>query len=311
MSYPADFDNNIIETNIKLLSQIKVVGMFVIEQLYKDSLVYLSNVYEQLKVNTARFINTSIFGTDVVNYNAVAINALMYYSIFSNKTRDYFMYFYKKYPFFKYVIDSKVYTIKYFVAKSINQKIEPFNTNWVNTSILSTRDRSRFSGEEHKLLEIYDFMNKLSIETIIEVFCSVSESAIGLMQTNKRYGETMVTMKLEDVYYSRIFTEKKPEYSVFTCPAEPSKVKFLSIEYTHPYMKKGIVIEVDPGYYYDKNEILSALFVKRYLEHQPILYHFDKDYTINVMDSNINSFTISSNEYIVLGKNDYKIVLAA
>ena len=89
----------------------------------------------------------------------------------------------------------------------------------------------------------------------------------------------------------------------------PSKAKFLSIEYTHPLMKMGIVFELDKSVYFVGNQILSPTFVKSYLEYQSELYHFDMDYVLKIMDGDINSFELGFDRYVVLTEDGYSIVL--
>lgn len=83
---------------------------------------------------------------------------------------------------------------------------------------------------------------------------------------------------------------------------------FLSIEYSHPDMDYKIPIELDVCVYLMGNEILSKYFVRRCLEYQREPFIFDDDYKLEIMDSNIKMLELKSDQYVVLGKTDYKIV---
>ena len=72
-------------------------------------------------------------------------------------------------------------------------------------------------------------------------------------------------------------------------------------------MDEPIFIDIDNEYYYAYNEVLSPLFIKRYLEYQPMIYDFDMDYQLEVMDNDINTFVLTSKQYILLAESTYTI----
>lgn len=254
-----------------------------------------------------RFFNLMVFGKEIVDYTGFGMICLMYFSFAINIVKEYYAFFYTRYSFFKFAADCTTYGSKYIMANLINQKIEPYNSNWISTAVLSERNASRFFGERYKLLEIYEFMNNVTNELIVENFSNFSESAITLMQSNGEYIETMITMKLNDCYIQRVISEKSTNYNPVVYPVTASNVKFLTVEYTHPIMQNSIFIELDRKYFYEKNDILSPLFVKRYLDYQAYIYYFDMDYKINILDSNITMLSLFSNQYVTLGVDDYEI----
>jgi hypothetical protein len=67
-------------------------------------------------------------------------------------------------------------------------------------------------------------------------------------------------------------------------------------------------IELDEKWYYDGNEILSKLFIQRYLMHQCQPYVFTDNYLVNIIDSDVNQITLNKNQYILLKPDEYKIV---
>lgn len=81
---------------------------------------------------------------------------------------------------------------------------------------------------------------------------------------------------------------------------------FISVEYYHPMMKNTISININP-YYIVGNDILSCLFVYRYLKYQSEYYIFNNDYKIILMDNNFNTYSIGSLEYLTLC-NDHFII---
>jgi hypothetical protein len=114
-------------------------------------------------------------------------------------------------------------------------------------------------------------------------------------------------VKIGNIAISRLYYHDRKEYVVSD---EKSRKHLLSIEYSHPRMDNKIVIELDPALYVVGNEVLSTGFVERYLEYQDQPFIFDSDYSLEIMDSRIKSFTLAYNQYIVFGKTDYQIVRA-
>lgn len=112
--------------------------------------------------------------------------------------------------------------------------------------------------------------------------------------------ERLLIMRNCDHIISRIFRNNVDISLV------KSRKHFLSVEYTHPDMSNRIFIELDPKLYLIGNEILSSRFVLRYLQYQPEYYVFDDKYVLNIMDSRIRMFTLSSSEYIVIDNTEYE-----
>jgi hypothetical protein len=73
-------------------------------------------------------------------------------------------------------------------------------------------------------------------------------------------------------------------------------------------MTYGIFLELDKNVYYANNEILSPLFILRCLKYQSKAFVFDLNYKIKILDENIDSFELTSNQHIFLHKASYKVV---
>jgi len=196
----------------------------------------------------------------------------------------------------------------------IGKKIEPLTSYWISTSVLSKRDKNRFVGEEYTLLESYEFIKnpkqlmdgRTTTEISYNEMCDVVDT---IVLNSPTYIEGLVKMKLGDDYVIRIFDNNNGKFTEFKYPLIASKARFLSIEYTHPFMKNVIVFHLDKSVYYAGNQILSPTFVKSYLEHQSELYHFDMDYVLKVMDNDINSFELGFDRHVVLTEEGYTILI--
>lgn len=84
---------------------------------------------------------------------------------------------------------------------------------------------------------------------------------------------------------------------------------FINIEYTHVKLYQPLNIKLSAKYFVAGNEILSDIFVCRYLSYtfgKHVLFE-DMNYKLNIIDSNVNIFTIDKNQHIRLSANGYEV----
>jgi len=250
------------------------------------------------------------------DYKSAGVMVLMYYSVASVTIKKRGVQLYNNNLIVKDAVDTALYFCKYIVACFYYREIEPLQSNWICTSMLLSRDPYRYVGDKFSLIDSYDFMNTASVEHtnshdfFIENYKDSYGCSASVMRGHKYIDEILLTMKIGDRYTHRIcYTggeNKIPDD--FFLPVVPLKYKLLSVEYTHPSTTKTIVLSLDNHVYYENNVILSSAFVFRALEHQNEPYLFDGDYILKIMDSNINTFVLKCNQYLVLEKTEYKIV---
>ena len=88
----------------------------------------------------------------------------------------------------------------------------------------------------------------------------------------------------------------------------PSNVRFYSIEYTNPMLETSIQLQLPQKFYMVGTQLLSAVFIARLLEYTIGENNiFNMDYKLNIMDDNIQSFSLLSDQYIELYEGEYKI----
>jgi hypothetical protein len=270
---------------------------------------FLDNIQQSFRTNISQYKNMN--SITVIKSNLITI--FIGYCKVINIVKENYKYIYDNHTVIRSIVDHSYYFYNYVYSFIIRKKIEPMQSYWISTSVLLKRDKNRYVGEEYTLLETYEYMknpyismeNQLVCETSYNESCDATDSIVLNCPT---YLEGMVKMKLGDNYVYRIFDNNVGYFQDFKTPLIPSKVSFLSIEYTHPLMKKSISIELDKSVYFENNHILSPIFVKLYLEYQPELYHFDMDYVLKIMDSDINTFQVGFNKSILLTADGYKIV---
>jgi hypothetical protein len=239
---------------------------------------------------------------------------VIYYSWLVTNVSNNYRNLYNTNVVIKACVDYSVYYVNYVYSLVVQKKIEPMSSYWISTSVLSRRDKNRFVGEEYTMLESYEFIKnpeqivdgRTNSEISYNEICDAVDSVV---LNSQSYVEGLVKMKVGDDYVFRIFDNTNGQFDEFKLPLIRSKAKFLSIEYTHPFMKKGIVFELDKSVYFVGNQILSPTFVKSYLEYQSELYHFDMDYVLKIMDGDINSFELGFDRSVVLTEEGYSIIV--
>lgn len=269
------------------------LGTMIIMNSFKNSYEYLKNL----------------------DYNDVALNIILLYSRFIETAKKYWLEFYHLHPLITLFIDNVFYMIRFLMAMMIDQRIEPMESNWISTSILLKRDTTRFEGEPYTFVEKYDKMNMNLISdnenynnVFINGFKDACDCAKSIAYNNKSIVESLITMKFENQYIHYTFYKENDENDPVTLPLISCKTKFLTVEYTHPKMTNGIFLELDKSVFYANNEILSPLYILRCLKYQSKAFVFDMDYKIKILDENIHSFELTSDQHVFLHKASYKIV---
>jgi hypothetical protein len=89
----------------------------------------------------------------------------------------------------------------------------------------------------------------------------------------------------------------------------PTRMQLIiSVEYTQPRMKEGIMLDVPREFMNVGNEILSPAFVYRCLKYQNKPFYFDMDYTVKILDSFVSASEVKSDEMVVFEKTGFQIV---
>jgi hypothetical protein len=224
----------------------------------------------------------------------------------------------QKYWVVGFAISSVQYIQRFAYSKLANVRIEPFSRQWMSTCVLS-RDLSKINvlvtdkDERQVNYGCYFYENYISngewprdrAQSFYESECNVR----GIFASIEDI-EILMLMKSGGLYLSRvIYLLGHDDSSLDLHPLwSPSSVRFLSVEYHHPSIDNPVPIEIDRGFYLEGNHLLSAAFVKRCLEYHSKDCLFDMNYTLKIMDGNINTIELKSDEYVVLDSDNYKII---
>jgi len=208
-----------------------------------------------------------------------------------------------------------------FVSKLIsNHSNEPDMADWLNESYVVVNvpvGPVEYSYDEtYTLLENCILLDpSVNENPICKKMVNIYQSAITnvILSTSKLEG--LVILKYIDNYIFRkvsksalTFPRISKPITVDSIQFKQSHVKFLGVTYSHPKMTNKIDIEIPKTMCMVDNEILSPAFVLRCLKYQSQPYFFDMNYEINIIDGDINSYKIRSNQYAVLGERDVRIV---
>lgn len=258
-----------------------------------------------------KFFLTKIF-FDIVNK----------YTIVEMKMKE----FYNKNESFKEFVDLCILLVKGMQLFFLNHNIEPDKDIWCSKNELyyyKTECHDKITYENiiqgqdglynhdicydktvFDLKETYidecNFINETNIEN--ELLKSYEDSKGEL--TNEHIEEILYTIKYKDSYIVRRVNSETPMKSIVF---EDSEADFMSIEYKHPIQTNPITIVIPKGMHKVGNEILSPCFILRYLKYQSSSFHFDMEYTIHIIDNDVNMFIIKSDQYLLLTPEGYTI----
>lgn len=249
-----------------------------------------------------------------IDLNSIATSLFLNYIEIKTKVNNMGAYVYNNNTFIKNIVDKTSYNYNSAVANYNNHRIEPFNTSWICMSILLMNDTEHIIGKKYIYIEDYQYIKPHINEDISRIqhynncLCHFTETTRSICNSDN-IKETMVTMKAGDVIFTKTYNKdlimNEDEQLYLNVQ---SKISFISIEYTHPDMQGKIIITVPKNTYFVNNIILSSVFIKRYLEYQYENYVFDDKYIIQIMDNNINMFSLKHNEYILIKDKSYEVI---
>jgi len=251
------------------------------------------------------------FVTTNFDYNLLAFDIVTKYSKMKQDIVKIYNKNFDKNSFVNNSFEYAWYCTEYLKSFALGYRIEPFNNNWVSISYIdqSEFDKVNLSFTFDETYDEIDTIRFFKNNNVVDYFTEFKDwynTAKSILLKDKKVYDCLISMRMDDKYIYKVCDMETDSYDVLPC--ELSKVKFLSIEYIHPEVKKPIVLEIDKNAYLVGNELLSCTFVKRALEYSFNVKHFDTDYVLNIMDNNLKTFELKSNEFIILEKNSYTII---
>jgi hypothetical protein len=117
-----------------------------------------------------------------------------------------------------------------------------------------------------------------------------------------------IPMVIENVEKSLRIIRSKPFSLYEIIIPKLSSVSFLDIQYHHPEMKDSLILEIPKEWCCVHNELFSCAFILRMLYYQTLPFVFDMRYTLDIMDSDLNIFSLNSHQCIILDETSYEIL---
>lgn len=108
---------------------------------------------------------------------------------------------------------------------------------------------------------------------------------------------------------NKIYMEKCPELKEGKLDYKLSTISFIMVELEHNNEKHKIELKNDEHNYYIVNNSLNQNFFKYYLKNilQASINDDIFDYTVTIIDHNVNFITLLPEQYIIFNENDYTI----
>jgi len=227
------------------------------------------------------------------------------------------------------IIENIFAVIGAFIRCIIYNRFEPSAPIWISTCKYiqdgcntTTQDNYViFNEDEFEYLSkhLFDTSENADITTTHDIFCGKPEKdtlIIANICPNKtivRFAKNMDKLPqttLPGVRSESSLFESEILHNSVLSNISKSHVIFLEIEYSFRENFR-ITIELPKSQYIVGNEVLSKTYILRYLEHLPLYVNWsfnDTEYSLRIIDDDSNVFTIKSNQYIQLGKDDYNII---
>jgi len=252
-----------------------------------------------------------------IDWNEVKLSGFLFYCRTVTTVKQKYNECYENNELVRDIASSLIYSFRYIVACMTDRRIEPNHEFWFSNSCLIFHDYNLTNhfipGYNYSLKEYFvpihdDDMIESSKLDYLETWYNI---VLKDFENNKTTVDNLFIVKDEKYRHYRICNEKNKEIPT-SLSTEPSNIRFISIEIHMPvFSNTPYIIEIEPTAYLVDNVFFTPAFVKRYMEYHVDSVTFDMNYKIKIMDNNIHSFELDSTQYLILGKDGYKIISQA
>jgi len=228
----------------------------------------------------------------------------------------YFLLIHNYYMLLKWLDKSIIKPFGEYIHKYI--KHEPTESQWIQIYSLLTSECTTEMGVDDMFFTSesqYVISYTSCFDTFLkDEFAYFQSSSIKtpsydpeVQQIPQQY-ETLFIARYDDAFIFKSFPAfvKMNKTELNTKPNN-SNIEFLYVQYCHPSMYRSIELTIPTGYYLEGNDLFTPAFVQRILELQNTYYIYDMDYEIRIVDHNVETKTIKSDEYITFKKDGYEI----
>lgn len=204
---------------------------------------------------------------------------------------------YDTFPLVRSFTDNVIEKMNYYNLRNTKNAAR----SYPNGSITRLVDEG--DGELSIIEDFFDFSDfEWSDRSIDEKLLKMKILAKNLLVTDETVIECLVILSLSpDVTISRLITKDMGTlYDTENCELiEPSSVKFLSIDYSHPDMDDTTELVIDKSYFMVGNHIISSVFIGRLLlQDESARCVFNNKYSICIIDKQVNTVNCGYKDFI-------------
>jgi len=187
----------------------------------------------------------------------------------------------------------------------------------INMLVPHVKRLKKYLKDNNIIVEVKpQILNTINKNGIINTKMIISDKAYDLSQICENIfdAENVSGVVLHDKNsdtncVNRIYMEKCPELKEGKLDYKLSKISFMMVELEHNNEKHKIELKNDEYNYYIVNNSLNQNFFKYYLKN--ILKASTNDdnfnYTVTIIDHNVNFITLLPEQYIIFNEDDYTI----
>jgi hypothetical protein len=205
-------------------------------------------------------------------------------------------------------VDFAIWSYEQVELMNLKHRCEPASGIWINVcSSICVNQDDKCARSPYHYVESYNVIDlnvslsemKGLFNEAIEMHADIEDEMVVADKS-----DTVVVAKMNG-FYKIMRSGINRDIQEFTLAK--STVRFLSVEYHGAQNNSLVVLTVPKTMCMQNNELFSAAFVRRLLEYQSDSFTFDMDYTLKIIDSEVKSIQLKSNQYIVLGETDYLV----
>lgn len=240
----------------------------------------------------------------------MGLSLLWMYSSLCVKMDQLGIYLYNNVGFVHIMVDEVEWLNEQIAILRFKGKREPTSENWISICVTNIVSDDKFmigkytdtNNKNTRYFETYQILNNLSISELQQSFTNTFVEPSSILDPNiDNTSNVIIIMKMNDRYRISICNPRFSENPIDQQPYDLSNYGLLSATYSHPKMTEPIVLQIPREMFVVGNHLFSSTFVYRQLTYQGAEFIFDVDYTINLIDNNVNQLALTSNQYLLIG----------
>ena len=251
---------------------------------------------------------------DLYNTHIVPLATMYFLSFcrFYGSIKDILYNIYTTNEIVKLVTDKTYLSYIHVYCFLIGQKMEPESVPWISTVSMESFPKRVTQTLQLRENYTHNFTNIITADLFgasdTAQYANKYFSKVSNEFTEDQLSPLVIfkTISMDSVG-EELYIVRRGGSSYDNLSFDKSDTKFISIEYNHPDLSSPIELYLDKSWFFVGNELFTPSFILRLLEYQSIMYFFDEDYSVKIMDNNCTIFTLKWDEYVLLTKDSYEV----